>query len=199
MAKINAVLPLKMAMFPIIIITYLTVTILGQISLIGQEKIIFNNSQQLDTSTIQMLDTTKPKIIFKNSISDDSENIELLSSGQFSYRGEIHSIGDDGVNLKKVMSQNPKAIEMLESAYSKRSTGALLMIVGGITIVAGYILPTTWVKLDEHKSGSYIETWYWFPGVTLGAIVAGIGYSHHTSLTGNLKKAVDFYNQSLVQ
>ncbi|MDI6804568.1 MAG: hypothetical protein QME58_12115 [Bacteroidota bacterium] len=198
-AKEFTVFSSKMSSFPIIITTYLVVTILGWSTLIGQEKISFNNSQAKDTSISQIPDTNKQKIIFKKSINDNSEKIELLSSQQFRYRGEMHPVGDDGFNLKKVMSLNPKAVEMVENAYSKRSTGTILMIVGGITVVAGYILPTTWVKLDENEKGSYIETWYWFPGVTLGAVVAGIGYSNHTSLTGNMKKAVDFYNQSLVQ
>lgn len=198
-AKEFTVFPTKKSSFLIIITTYLVVTILGSITLIGQEKIIFKNSQQQDSSIIQIPDTNKQKIIFKKSINDNSENIELLSSEQFRYRGEMHLIGDDGFNIKKVMSQNPKAVEMVENAYSKRSTGTILMIVGGITVVAGYILPTTWVKLDENKSGSYIETWYWFPGVTLGAVLGGIGYSNYSSLTGKLKEAVDFYNRSLIQ
>lgn len=175
------------------------VTILGSITLIGQEKIIFNNSHEKDTSTTQISDTNKQKIIFQKNINDSNDNIELLSSEQFRYRGEMYLIGDDGFNLKSAMSQNPKAVEMVEKAYSKRSTGTILMIVGSITVVAGYILPTTWVKLDENKSGSYIETWYWFPGVTLGAVVGGIGYSNYSSLTGKLKEAVEFYNQSIIQ
>ncbi len=189
----------KKISFPIIVTIYLVVTILGSLSLIGQDKIIFNDSQQKDTSTYQVSDTNKQKIIFQKNINDSNDNIELLSSEQFRYRGEMHSVGNDGVNIKKAMSQNLKAVEMVENAYRKRSTGTILMIVGGITVVAGYVLPTTWVKLDEHKSGSYIETWYWFPGVTLGAVIGGIGYSKHSSLTGNLNKAVDFYKQSLGQ
>jgi len=164
-------------------------------------KIIFKNEPVSDSlnTILQGADSAKPKIIFNKNEAFQAGRIEMFSSEQFIVNGVTYIIGDDGINLKSAMTDNPEAVKMVESAYNRRSTGTALMIAGGAIAIAGYILPSTWVKLDEDKHQTYVQTWYWFPGVTAGVIVGGIGYVQHSSLTGRIRDAIDYYNQSLLK
>jgi hypothetical protein len=144
-------------------------------------------------------DTTKQKIIFKPKEQSDQFKIELLSSSQFKHFGETNFIGEKGINLKKSMGNNFESISMVDKAYRKKGLGKSLIIAGGVVALVGLVLPSTWVNVHEEESESYIKTWYWLPGFSIGAIIAGIGFNAHGSLTKDLKKAINVYNESLIE
>jgi len=177
--------------------------VLGQVDSAKSDskpRIIFKNQSTPDTAGIHssQSDSGKLKIIFRNQNAVRAGRIEIISSEQFKVNGEIYTLGESGISLKRAMAANPRASGMVESAYGKRGTGTALMVAGVAIAVAGYFLPSTWVKLNEEKHQTYSETWYWFPGVTAGVIVGGIGYVQYSSLTSRLKDAIDYYNRELL-
>lgn len=156
-------------------------------------KIIFEKSTHADSVVIQSSksDSTRQKIRFKKSVLAKKNEIELLSSKQFIFQGETCSIGDKGINLKKAMGQNLESIAMVDKSYQKNSAGKTLMVLGGFVMVAGYLAP---LQIAETET----TIWYWFPGVTLGGIIAGVGFSQQGSLTRDLRNSVAVYNDSLI-
>lgn len=159
-----------------------------------QPKIIFKKSLQPDSLQSQLKgpDTTCQKVIFKKSALLKSEKIELLSSKQFKLHDETRMIGDKGMNLKKAMGQNPEAVALVDKAYQKHSKGKALMVLGGVVMVVGYAAPLL-IAQSETTTG------YWSPGVTAGAIIAGVGLSKQSGLTKNLQNAVKAYNDRLAE
>ena len=183
-------------------------TPIGNYQLFSQEnnqdnkpKIIFNkNAQKLSNDQmISNTDSTKGKIIFSKDILVKSELITLRSSREFQKNNNKYLIGEKGFNLKNEMVNNELSKSLVDQAYNKQSSGTALMVIGGAIMLAGYILPSTWVELDEQQSGNYVKTWYWLPGVTIGCIIGGIGLSKRSSLTKDLQKAVDKYNEDFVE
>lgn len=137
--------------------------------------------------------TEKPKVIFTKSLQLDEKKIELISTDYFNFGGEKRSVGDDGAGLKRAMGINSEAADLVDRAYSKRTTGAVLMGIGGAIAVVGLVLQSSHVQLSS-SSGNNTATVYWMPGVTIGTIVGAIGYIQYSSLRRNLYEAVDFYN-----
>ena len=166
----------------------------------NKPKIIFNNEKVEINSTsnsIPAKDSTKvAKIIFKQNLKLDSQLIELLSEHQYKIGGHDFMVGDNGDNLKQSMGNKLEAIRKVDHAYSKRKTGLALMILGGVVAVVGIAATSTWVTHEE-DNGAYRTTYYWIPGITIGAILGGIGYVSYTSVHKNLREAVDFYNSGL--
>jgi len=137
-------------------------------------------------------DSTRAKIIFKSSPVAPSNRIELVSSKEFRFMGETQVIGPRGGNLKKAIGQNAPALAIIDKAYQKQSTGKVLVGVGIVVAVAGFLAP---LQLSETSTTTY----YWFPGVTVGTIIGGIGIKQQGALTKDLRAAVELHNANLTQ
>jgi len=132
-------------------------------------------------------DSTRAKIIFKTSGAASSNRIELVSSKEFRFMGETQALGPRGGNLKKAIGQNAQALAIIDKAYQKQSTGKILVGVGVVVAVAGFLAP---LQLSETSTTTY----YWFPGVTVGTIIGGIGIKQQGALTKDLRAAVELHN-----
>jgi hypothetical protein len=155
-----------------------------------QPKIIFKNDslRAIKTAT----DSTRAKIIFKSTGATPSNRIELVSSKEFRFMGETQPLGLKGANLKKAMGQNTQALAIIDKAYQKQGSGKVLVGVGAAIAVAGFLAP---LQLSETSTTSY----YWFPGVTVGTIIGGIGIKQQGALTKDLRTAVELHNASLIK
>jgi hypothetical protein len=155
-----------------------------------QPKIIFKNDslRAIKTAT----DSTRAKIIFKSTGATPSNRIELVSSKEFRFMGETQPLGLKGANLKKAMGQNTQALAIIDKAYQKQGSGKVLVGVGAAVAVAGFLAP---LQLSETSTTSY----YWFPGVTVGTIIGGIGIKQQGALTKDLRTAVELHNASLIK
>ncbi|TAK54775.1 MAG: hypothetical protein EPO24_12810 [Bacteroidetes bacterium] len=165
----------------------------------GKPKIIFKaepGQHNISPSQIRS-DSSKPKIIFQDNAALDSRKIILQSSEYYQMDGQTYPVGEDGVNLKMAMQSNPEAVEKVASAYRKRTTGTVLMVLGGGLAVAGVVVSSTHVTVSEQTSGNTTYSVVWLPLVTAGVIVGGIGYVNHSALGSNLQEAVQLYNDSL--
>lgn len=186
----------------------LSVLIIGITSIpaLAQEKtnprIIFKDTAPVDTTKISVpaatVDSTGAAVIFKKEPARD-DIITLISSDQFRFHEKVSDVGDGGELLKKAMGNNKRAIDMVDAAYSSRSLGTLLMILGGITIIIGIVtIPTTKVDLGSTSDGSYQVSYFWLPLVTLGTLIGGFGWIKHSGLSKNLREAVQTYNDDLL-
>ena len=139
---------------------------------------------------------TKPKIIFKDSYFAKKDELKLISSQQFEYKGEQKMVGDRGVFLKLAMSDNQRAISMVDEAYRARENGKLLM---GLGVAAALVTIATlpYVEVGSTETDVSVTTYYWFPFITIGCIFGGMGYSKYVSLEKHLDNAVRSYNEDL--
>ncbi len=160
----------------------------------NKPKIIFKSSAEPDSLKRQSTkpDTAKPKIIFENKQLLISGQIKLLTTKQFRVDDQTHFVGENAINLKGFMGRNPEAIALIDQAYDKHNTGTTLMVIGGIVAAAGFALP---LKIAETETSYYL----WFPGVTLGVVIGGIGFSKYNSLKRDLFDAVKMYNENLAR
>jgi hypothetical protein len=133
------------------------------------------------------VDSTHAKIIFKTSGSASSHQIEVLSSKEFRFMGETRALGPKGENLKKAIGQDGQALAMIDKAYQKQSSGKVLVGVGVVIAVAGFLAP---LQLAETSTTTY----YWFPGVTVGAVIGGVGLKQQGELVKDLRAAVKMHN-----
>lgn len=162
-----------------------------------KSKIIFNkqlsDSTKIDTSA----DTSKSKITFGKSYFLKKDEIKLISSKEFEMYGETKMVGEKGELLIRAMGNNQHAIEMINLSYKTKKTGKVLMGLGVvISLVTLFTLP--YVELGGTESGGYKTTYYWFPFITIGAVVGGIGYAKYNSLEKNIDKAIKVYNADLI-
>lgn len=155
-------------------------------------------------------DTVKQRIIFNKESFEEkpvvSELISIKGSSRFECGGKIFRMGDNGINLKEVMGNNPNLNMMIDEAYSSRRNGYGLVVLAGLIYTGcGIYLNLVDIKAksedpfnpDYEEAISVPALLGVFAIIGVGTVVGITGFRKINSFDDRLKEVADKYNESL--